>query len=237
MDASQKGNGIQNLREFLQVRRESAVVLGNDLDFDRFTPDQLVSYHVVPEDWDCWRFERFSDATRIQYEGLNFRMTEGQLWISDWPDFSLAELLKRGENSAVWRAAEAYIRNARYAPISGFWAHWTFAIDLGPPGFQWLVENFTPDWPSNEKRFSEVQTAFTCEQGGNRIRLEIRNERQQETPRRDWPIVELNCYVYPPSFMGRSTAIVECARWSDRLVLLDEVITGILSGQEENHAS
>lgn len=87
--ALQDEQSIQNFREILQVKQENVVILGSDLDFERLSPEHLVSLHVVPEDWDCWRFERFADATRIEYEMLTFRMIEGQLWINDFPNCSL----------------------------------------------------------------------------------------------------------------------------------------------------
>ena len=215
MGALQGEQGIQDLRGIVQVKQESAVILANDLDFDRFTPEQLVAHHVVPEDWDCWRFERFTDSTRIEYQQLTFRMVEGQLWINSFPNCSLADLIQRAPSSSAWSAARKYLENSHFVPISGLWAYWKLSA-VGPSWFQWMVDTLAPKWPDNEGRISDIQTTLDFEQGGERFKLLIRNDRQSQSGGRDWESMDFDCYSYPPNVLRRSEAIAECDRWMER---------------------
>lgn len=206
----------------LWIHRESVVLLANDHDVWNFTPEFLLSREIVPQDWSCRRASHTPEEAEIDFEDVNWRMTEEQLWISTRPETSV---FAASINSDVPTLARGYLERVPYLPFQSVWFYWSISAPK-TARLRRMTEDFLPgDWPSDfEITTKQTRPLLRFVNEKHNFQVTIGSQSLNRGSQTLSDAVVFSCHAFPSENMSLREAIVEMGNWPKRLQTLRRAI-------------
>ena len=211
----------------LWVHQESAIILADSHDVWSFTPEFLLANEIVPESWRCLRARRTGNSMEIQYGRIHWRMTEGDLWITHFPDCTIEGWHSTEDARLVPAMAERYLENVRHSPFSKLWLYWRLSV-VNPNRNQWMLDNFLDKELQERFRITRMQPVLDFSIGDTEFQITVRTAPGQRQFENFEDSIVFDCYAYQAGEQDVDDMVLESARWSDRLNELEEALNHLL---------
>ena len=196
----------------LWVHEESVILLASTHDVWNFTPEFL--FGMVPDNWTCRHASRTPEEAVVEYDNVNWRMTEEQLWISAYPESSMSDV---SVDSIVPRMARKYLEMVPYLPFERVWFYWRISV-VKTARLGRILEDFLPgDWPSEFKVvLKRTQPMLQFESEHHRFQMTLRGQAVEHNGETLPDAVNFDCFAFPTANQSLDVAIAEISNWAIR---------------------
>ena len=214
----------------LWIHQESAVISANSHDIWRFTPEFLMTSEVVPDSWVCRHATQSPDVAMIQIDRVHWRMTREQLWITEYPNSPLHNVIEEANEPLIPTVASNFLQAVPYLPSQTLWLFWQISA-TNPDNQQWIVENFlSKGWPAEFGTVS-LQPQLTVSLNDLAIQITLRNSGVR---RREEYLAEatiFDCYAWITRNQSPSEMTSDLGHRTERLRLAELAITQLLGSR------
>ena len=211
----------------LWIHQENAVISADSHDIWRFTPEFLVASKVVPDSWICRHATQSSDVATIQIGPVHWRMTREQLWITEYPNSPLSDVLEDANTPLIPAVASNFLEATPYLPSQMLWLSWQISA-VNPDRDRWILENFlSKGWPS-EFGTVVLQPQLTASLGDFIIQITVRNSsvrRQDEDPAE---ATIFDCFAWRGVNQSPGQMVSDLGQRTERLQLAERAIRQLL---------
>ena len=221
----------------LRILQESVVINANPHALWNFTPEFLFDYEIVLPSWECTNveFNPDGDEVVIEYGPVNWRMTETQLWISNYVDSPAANRYLRPYNDyVVPNTAKRFLEQVPFLPFRNVWFHWRVSALVTDQLVRMLENPLPSKWPNEfEVRSNRTNRTVVFDSEGHNFQIMLgRDQVVGDDETLENPIT-LECYAIPSLEQGRSSAIAEMDSWVFRWHTLRRAVLGFAGGESD----
>ena len=211
----------------LWVHQEEAIISARTHDIWAFTPEFLVTEEIIPGHWICQRATRTQNNVNIEFGPTHWRMTENNLWVTQFRDCPLDDQFS--ENSNIPELAFRYLGTVPYLPSPDLWLRWRIST-IHPDCDGWMRDNFSnPDWADKlDSLVLEPTVVFTNEEA--LFRIGIKAERVQRDDQPPLASAVFDCYVLPTQASTAGEILDKSQNWGKLLKLTEHAIRLLLDG-------
>ena len=214
----------------LWVHGESAIISADSHDIWSFTPDFLAGAEIVPGDWPCRWARRNQSSVDIRYDTVNWRMSEGNLWIDSFPNRPFGEHLYLEDEPLIPAMASGFLATLPHLPVQRLWFFWRVSAIIPAPN-QWLLNNFFPRGGPPEFGPAAVEPDLYFTKGDLAFHLKLRSQARDREGEPSVDAIMLECYVYRGNNLTVGEMRAETYRRSEYLESLKQAIDFLLAGE------
>ena len=215
----------------LQVLRACAIIPAEFHDLQKFDAEFLVSNSIVSDERPCTRYRRTTRGVEIEFDSVEWRMTERELRIETFPEAPW-EMARSSDICQLipYFARQFLISLPRLASPS-ICFYWEITVDLTDPD-QWMRSRFAPPAIPRGYEVVDVSTSFVVTKEDLRIKVDVGVEEDDDSEMRS---LVFDCYGTPLSEPASSRLVDETERWSEYADAVREVVLALLWRHHEDN--
>ena len=217
----------------LQVLRACAIVSAEFHDLQKFDPEFLVSNSVVSEDWPCTRYRRLPRRVEIDFDSVEWRMTERELRIELFPEVSWEETMTSDVCNLIPHFVRQFLVSVPQLAAPSVCFYWEIAVGRPDPE-QWMRANFAPRVLPRGYVVTEVTTSFVTVKEDLRIRVDVDVEEADGEYGSEPRSIVFDCYGTSRQELVLNQLEHETERWPEYADAVREVVLTVLEGRQKD---
>ena len=217
----------------LQVLHFCVIISAEFHDLPRFNPEFLVSHALVSGDRPCTRYRRLPRRVEIDFDLIEWVMTERELRIETFPDASWDEAMSSDECRLIPHFAKQFLLSMPLLASPGICFQWELAVTRPDPD-QWAQTNFAPRILPDGYEVIEVTTSFVTAKEDIRVRVDVAVEEAGDENGLEERSVTFDCYGTPHFELDWDQVGHEVERWSEYADAVKEVVLALFIGGHED---
>lgn len=194
----------------LWLHSEGVAISATYHDLSSISPDLLVEKDIVPDSWQCIRFQRTQSQVEINYRQATWRMRERFLWIDVPHDKPWVQESEPDRLIAILATQFLTVHPNLASP--DVWFNWELSANVPEPE-RWLKDHFLIlELPSDFQQ-GKVRPTVSMVRDNLSISVDIDVESKSRGNQPEAESVSFNCQITPRYRLDHKELLEESSHW------------------------